>query len=110
MLVILGSDFIAFGFSWFQSGFLSRTPPIFDQSMDRFRHELKRQASASPPEYSVREHHEALPGKLIGKSTALVEVPPHVFHGHRRRVSSICYLLLAEELHTVMPVQCNHSR
>src|SRR4029077_8584719 len=110
MLVIPGSDFIALDLSWFQSDFLSRLPPIFDQSMDRFRHDLKRKAPASPEEHIVREDDKALPGKLIGKSSALIEVRPDIFHGYRRRIFPICYLLFAEELHTVMPVQGNHSR
>ena len=97
MLVMLGSDFIAFGLSWFQSGFLSGSPPIFDQSMDRFGHDLKRKAPASPQEHIMREDDEALPGKLIGKSSALIEVRPDIFHGDRRGVTPIGYLLLAEE-------------
>jgi hypothetical protein len=47
---------------------------------------------------------------MLGKSPALIELRPDIFHGRGRRVFPICYLLLAEELHTVMPAQGNHSR
>src|SRR6516164_675957 len=97
MFVILCSDLIAFGFSRFQRSFLSRTLPVFDESMDRFRHGLKRKAPASPQENVMCEDNKALPGKVIGKSPALVEVRPDIFHGRRSRVSPIRYLLLAEE-------------
>src|SRR4029077_6575373 len=102
MFVMAGSYFIALDFSWFRSSFLSRPPPIVDQSMDRFRHDLKRKAPASPQEHIMCEHNKARPGKLIGKSPALIELCPDIFHGHGRRVFPICYLLLAEELHIVM--------
>ena len=58
----------------------------------------------------MREDNKALPGKLIGKSPALIEVRPDFFHGRSSRDSPICYLFLAEELHTIMLVQSNHSR